>query len=100
MGQRWQAAIGRKLEFFSRVLELNSRFLPKAACRLYPSYTLPKRDRVFDGDLISNPKVMFEPRRLFFQAELGGRMSGGRGGGYHGTIINVGKFQYKFESRL
>ena len=41
---------------------------------------------------------MFEPRRLFFQAELGGRMSGGRGGGYHGTIINVGKFQYKFES--
>ena len=39
--------MGRNLEFDSRVLELNSRFLPKASLPLCLGYSLPKKEKKF-----------------------------------------------------
>ena len=39
--------MGRNLKFDSRVLELNSRFLPKASLPLCLGYSLPKKEKKF-----------------------------------------------------
>ena len=39
--------MGRNLEFDSRVVELNSRFLPKAFLPLCLGYSLPKKEKKF-----------------------------------------------------
>ena len=39
--------MGRNLEFDSQVLELNSRFLPKASLPLCLGYSLPKKEKKF-----------------------------------------------------
>ena len=39
--------MGRNLEFDSQVLELNSRFLPKASLPLCLGYILPKKEKKF-----------------------------------------------------
>ena len=39
--------MGQNLEFDSRVLELNSRFLPKASLPLCLGYNLPKKEKKF-----------------------------------------------------
>ena len=39
--------MGRNLEFDSQVLELNSRFLPKASLSFCLGYSLPKKEKKF-----------------------------------------------------
>ena len=54
--------MGRNLEFDSRVLELNSRFQPKASLPLCLGYSLPKKENKFLTKALSTV-AMKQPTR-------------------------------------
>ena len=61
--------MGRNLEFDSQVLELNSRFLPKASLPLCLGYSLPKKEKKF----LTSPLETCEPVELVHLHSAGAR---------------------------